>query len=108
MDKTWDIGINMTLEFIKTAGAIAASLMAIGAFFGGIWWLARRIVKIAEAVQQLRPNGGSSLADKVNKIAEVQTTMVKTVDTLVSEVEKLKVFDTEVAEALTEKKGRRR
>jgi hypothetical protein len=100
MDKTLGIGINMTVELIKTIGAVCASLMAIATLCGGIWWLVRRVVKITDAVQQLRPNGGSSIADKVNKISTNMDDMKKNIETLAGEVEKLKVFDEGVVEAV--------
>lgn len=109
MVKTLGTGINMTMDIIKNIGAVSASFMAVATLVGGVWWVVRRLVRISDAVQQLRPNGGSSLADKVNEIAKGQAQLTKTVGTLADEVEKLKVFDSEVAQALTDnKRGRRR
>lgn len=79
----------MLIEWIKTAGAICAALAAIGGVFVGFWWVIRKIVNIADAVEQLKPNGGKTISDKVNHIS-------KTVDTLNDRVGKLELFDTEI------------
>lgn len=111
MVKTSGIGTNMTMELIKNIGAVSASIMALVTLLGGIWWLVRRIVKISDAVKQLHPNGGSSIADKVNKISTKQDEMTQNIETLAGEVEKLKVFDEgvveAVADALKSRKGKR-
>lgn len=94
------------MDLIKDVGAVSAALMAVAALLGGIWWVIRKLVKIADSVKQLHPNGGSSLADKVNKISEKQDEMTLNIETLAGEVEKLKVFDEEVSEALKHRKGK--
>lgn len=112
MDKMLGTGIKMTVELIKTIGAVCASLMAIATLCGGVWWLVRRVVRISDAVQQLRPNGGSSLADKVNHISKTMDTISTNVSTLTARVDGMEVFDTEVRDALKEinndKRRRRR
>lgn len=95
------------MEVVKTIGSVSTAVMAVAALLGGIWWIIRKLVKIADAVKQLQPNGGSSLADKVNKISANQDAMTKNIETLAGEVEKLKVFDESVAEALKDRKGKR-
>ncbi len=79
----------MFVELIKTVGAICVSIAAIGGVVTGFWWVIRKIVKIAEAVEQLKPNGGKTISDKVNYIT-------KSVDTLNDRVGKLELFDTEI------------
>lgn len=96
-----ETGIKMTIELIKTFGAIAASLIAIGSLITGLWWLVRKIVKIAEAVEQLKPNGGKTISDKVNYIT-------KSVDTLNERVGKLEVFDSELIPIIQEMKSKKR
>lgn len=91
----------MTIDLIKTFGAIAASLIAIGSLITGLWWLVRKIVKIAEAVEQLKPNGGKTISDKVNYIT-------KSVDTLNDRVGKLELFDIEVMPMIQELKNKKR
>lgn len=96
-----ETGIKMTIDLIKTFGAIAASLIAIGSLITGLWWLVRKIVKIAEAVEQLKPNGGKTISDKVNYIT-------KSVDTLNDRVGKLELFDIEVMPMIQELKNKKR
>lgn len=98
MVKMLGIGINMTVELIKTVGAIAASLIAIGSLVAGLWWITRKIVHIAEAVEQLKPNGGKTISDKVNHISI-------TVDALNERVAKLEVFDSEIMPIIHELKS---
>lgn len=59
--------LNTTLVSIGgSAGAVAAvSVVARGA-----WRSARRIVRIAEAVEELTPNSGHSIKDTVTRIDE--------------------------------------
>ncbi len=110
------------MDLVKNIGAVATSVMAVAALLGGIWWLVRRIVKITDAVQQLKPNGGSSMADKMNalttKVAELQTgqdtlksgqdNLTNSVEKLSTDVEGLKLFDDEIREALIPKQRRKR
>lgn len=100
------------MDLIKNMGAVSASVMALATLLGGIWWLVRRIVRISDAVKQLHPNGGSSIADKVNKISKNQDEMTKNIENLTGEVEKLKIFDEgvveAVADALSDRKRKRR
>lgn len=70
------------LTWVGIGGAFVGGLTAIGLFIRGVWRLVRRIVHISDAVTQLKPNGGSSMYDKVNK-------MHITVQDLVDRVEKL-------------------
>lgn len=100
MAKTLDIGINM-IELIKTIGAVCASLAAIGGVVAGFWWMVRKIVRIADAVEQLKPNGGGSIADKVTHIS-------KSVDELNKRVSQLEVFDTEIGPIIQELKNTKR
>lgn len=95
------------MNMVKDIGSVSTAVMAVAALLGGIWWIIRKLVKIAEAVKQLHPNGGSSLADKVNKISAKQDEMTVNIGNLTTEVEKLKVFDEEVSEALKERKRKR-
>ena len=59
--------LNTTLVSIGgSAGAVAAvSVVARGA-----WRSARRIVRIAEAVEELTPNSGHSIKDTIGRIDE--------------------------------------
>lgn len=51
---------------IQQVGSIAGAVVAVLGVLTGFWWAIRKLVHIADAVNQLLPNGGSSLADKVN------------------------------------------
>lgn len=101
MVKTLETGIKMTIELIKTFGAIAASIIAVGSLLASFWWIVRKIVKIAEAVEQLKPNGGKTISDKVNYIT-------KSVDTLNERVGKLELFDTELIPIIQDMKNNKK
>jgi len=96
------------MELVKNVGAIATSVMAVAALLGSVWWLVRKIVKITDAVQQLKPNGGSSLADKINQLGAAQKEQTKAIEKLQTDVENLKMFDDEISEAIIPKQRRRR
>lgn len=96
------------MDLVKNIGAVATSVMAVAALLGGIWWLVRRIVKITDAVQQLKTNGGSSLADKINRIEASQKEMTVSIEKLSTDVEGLKLFDDEIRESLIPKQRKRR
>lgn len=55
-------------DTVLLAGQVAMAITALGALLAGAWWLVRRIVHIADAVDQLLPNGGASLKDQVTRI----------------------------------------
>lgn len=48
-------------------GGSATALAAIGFVARGAWRMGRRVVHIADAVQELTPNGGSSMKDTVTR-----------------------------------------
>lgn len=71
------------IETFATVGIVTGALMGIGGVASGAWWLARRIVHIADTVAELVPNGGSSLKDQVTRIEaqlSVNTTATERVE----------------------------
>lgn len=60
--------MNDTLEVILVAGAGAGALAAVAALLRSIGRTTRRIVHIADAVNELVPNGGSSIKDQITRI----------------------------------------
>lgn len=75
--------MDKTLIIISILGGGAVSLTAIFVFIRGVYRVVRRIFHIADAVTQLRPNGGSSLADAINRIDK----NVKEIDSRVKKLE---------------------
>jgi len=57
-------------DALAVVGAVAATAMTVGALIRGAWRLNRRIVHIADAVRELSPNGGSTLADRGIRIED--------------------------------------
>lgn len=57
------------MDLLVYLGGGAAALLALGAAVRGGWRVLRRIVFIAEAVEELVPNGGGSMKDKVTQTA---------------------------------------
>lgn len=96
------------IELIKNIGAISASLAAIGGVVVGLWWVIRKIVRIADAVEQLKPNGGKSISDKVNHISTSMDSLSTNVAGLSDRVDKLEVFDTEIGPIIQELKNPKR
>lgn len=77
------------MDQLQTVALICTSLVAIAGFIAGIWWIVRKIVHIADAAVQLLPNGGGSLADKINKINTTLVDVVRMVDDLDKRMETL-------------------
>ncbi|MEV2277883.1 hypothetical protein AB0I72_20085 [Nocardiopsis sp. NPDC049922] len=70
----------MTLTLILTIGGAAGALLTIGALIRAAWRANRRIVRIANAVDELVPNGGNSIKDQVTRIEGQITTLTKRFD----------------------------
>jgi outer membrane murein-binding lipoprotein Lpp len=96
------------IETIKTVGAICASIAAIGGVFTGFWWVVRKIVRISDAVEQLKPNGGKSLSDKVNHISRTVDGLNTSVGSLGERVDALEFFDNEIMPVIQDFKNKKR
>lgn len=58
----------MSLYFFQVVAIISGAFVAFGGLLYGLWRLIRKIVYIADAVQQLHPGSGKSVADKIDSI----------------------------------------
>lgn len=77
------------MDTLQTVALICTSLVAIAGFIAGVWWIVRKIVHISDAAVQLLPNGGGSIADKINKISTTLVDVVRMVDDLDKRMETL-------------------
>lgn len=61
--------MNDTLvDTISTLGGLSTALLAISGLLWGAYKLFKKFIYIQDAVSTLKPNGGNSTADKINKI----------------------------------------
>ena len=66
----------MTLN--ETAGLVVSVVSIIAALAGGVRWLVKHYLA------ELRPNGGESLKDKVNKLEEQHKSLSDKIDQMYS------------------------
>lgn len=61
-------------------GQYAAAVTAIVGVILGAWWLTRRVVYIVDAVNQLLPDSGETVADRIRRIEEQQKSLSERVE----------------------------
>ena len=77
------------MEALLRLGDYAGAIIAVGSLLGGGWWLFRYLVRIDEAVKELKPNNGSSLKDQVTRIDHRVNELSGRVDELSGRVDEL-------------------